>query len=379
MTMTMTMTDTTATANPSQEAVAALGILLTEARQQQGLERREVAAHLGLSSELVRGLEEGDLYSREAPIYVRGYLLRYARFLDLPEAEVLEHYRRLGLQEQPPLQPPADSRSAGISGLLRGFAYLLVFALVIGLGWLGVTQFADQFSTVLSPPPPATTAGAGRTDGTTTPATTVPTTATPAKPAEPVPTTRPAAVASAPAKPAEPASTAKPALTTPPPSVVAPPLTPLPPSVVAPLLTPAVSVPIPTTPPPATTAPVPSPPPPTATPAASQPGPTGSVTATMPLPAVPPPASLPPGHAQLVLELSGDSWVQIKDANGNRLAYDTFRKGATQTLTGPAPFTVILGNSGAVGITLDGKPIDPATYVKRGGVSRFELPAVTAR
>jgi cytoskeleton protein RodZ len=75
----------------------------------------------------------------------------------------------------------------------------------------------------------------------------------------------------------------------------------------------------------------------------------------------------------LVLELTADCWVDIKDASGEQLIYGTLPANSVKAFSGLAPFSVLLGNAEAVKITLNDESIDQASYVKRGGVSRFAL------
>ena len=80
------------------------------------------------------------------------------------------------------------------------------------------------------------------------------------------------------------------------------------------------------------------------------------------------------GESRLILEFSDDCWVEIKDVNGNRLAYGVMKASSVSDLSGSAPFSVTLGNAGAATITLNGKTVDKSVYVpKRGSVSRFTL------
>jgi cytoskeleton protein RodZ len=322
------------TLNLSQEpdnpitTLEALGALLAKARQARGLEQREVANRLGLNAQIIRALEEGTAHQVDAPVFVRGYLLRYARFLGLPEQDILERYKHLGINEQPPLYPaPAASPSAGGSTAIRWSAYLSLAALVAWLAWLGYEQLnAPPGIAVTSPPAEL-----------------------PAQPAVSAATPQPAAEnGGVPAKHAGsiPAETA-----------------------------PAAS---------------PAPPPPAPPPgggedkAGSQAAvPSTPVTETLAVPASespaaanatpPPPPALPPGQAELVLEFKGDCWVSVKDASGQHLAYETSKANTTSTLTGSPPFRIVLGNSGAVAIKLNGQTVDPAIYVKRGGISQFVL------
>lgn len=308
------------TANLPQDTPQALGALLARTRQARGLEPHEIALRLGLSQEVIRALEEGNAQQVDAPVFVRGYLLRYARFLGLPEQDILERYRNLGISEQPPLYlTPATPAKAGSHAVLRGVTYLLLAALLGWLGWLGYEQIptlqdrnaadAQRLPAAALPPdaaqPPARHTGQP-------PAATVPSSPAPS-PATPEPS---------------PGSEAKPleqqtALAVPPPAATAP------------------------------------------TPAEAQPA---AVTA----PATPP-LPLPPGHAELTLNFKGDCWVSIKDAAGQRLAYGVIKANTSNTFTGPAPFRLVLGNSSAVEIKLNGQTIDPATYVKRSGPSQLVL------
>ena len=318
-------------ANP-QDTPASLGTLLARARMARGLEPQEVAIRLGLNPQIIRSLEEGNAHQVDAPVFVRGYLLRYARFLGLPEQEILERYKHLGISEQPPLHLAPAAKSRTRSGtVIRWFAYVLVLGLVIGwLVWLGFEQ-------VNAP-------------------------GTPAIPAAPEPSAERAAPA------------------VPPPAVES--------ASSAPAKRDGDN--------PLATAPVTGSAPPTASPAQPQGGEgeqaSGRQTVTIPpAPATPavsstetqaatnttsvtPTPALLPGHAELVLEFKGDCWVSVKDAKGQRLAYGTVKADTVNTLSGFPPFHIVLGNSSVVTIKLNGQTIDPATYIKRGGPSQFVLP-----
>lgn len=92
---------------PSTEATGAanesLGAWLTQVRTGYGAEQRDVAHHLGLNPTLIQAIETDDFARLGAPVFVRGYLSRYARLLNLPEQAVLERYRQqLGITSQAP-------------------------------------------------------------------------------------------------------------------------------------------------------------------------------------------------------------------------------------------------------------------------------------
>ena len=79
------------------------------------------------------------------------------------------------------------------------------------------------------------------------------------------------------------------------------------------------------------------------------------------------------GH-RLVLELGGDSWNQVFDAQGNRLSYGLAKAGEHLELVGVPPFKAVIGNAAAVTVHYDGNPIDITPY-SLGGVARFTLEA----
>ncbi|MFO1430848.1 MAG: RodZ family helix-turn-helix domain-containing protein [Candidatus Competibacteraceae bacterium] len=314
-----------AATSPS-DVTQALGALLSKARQARGLERQEVALRLGLSQEIIRALEEGNAQQVDAPVFVRGYLLRYARFLGLPEQEILERYRNLGISEQPPLQiAPVRPAKTGSHALLRGITYVLLAALLGWFVWLGYEQvpaWRDQAGSDTARPPTA----ASSTPGVPAPNTGHPGTVPSEHGGQPPAATTPINPVPAPA-PAEPTPGNNGAG-----SVE---------SQTAGITPPAAE----------------------STPAAGAQTPTGAA----------PPASLPPGHAELTLNFKGDCWVSIKDANGQRLAYGVMKANTSNTFTGSAPFRLVLGNSSAVELKLNGRLVDPATYVKRGGPSQLVL------
>jgi cytoskeleton protein RodZ len=79
------------------------------------------------------------------------------------------------------------------------------------------------------------------------------------------------------------------------------------------------------------------------------------------------------GH-RLVLELGGDSWNQVFDAQGNRLSYGLAKAGERLELVGEPPFKAVIGNAAEVTVRYDGNPVDITPY-SLGGVARFTLEA----
>ncbi|MCP5424502.1 MAG: DUF4115 domain-containing protein [Gammaproteobacteria bacterium] len=347
----------------------ALGATLAEARNRLGLEQREVATRLGLNPVLIRHLEEGAFGALGAAVYVRGYLSRYARFLDLSEQEILERHKRLGMNELPPLRVarPIKPQARMKDTVVGWFSYLLVFAIIGGVGWQGYKQVADHLESADDLPPLLRALTGNDRAGLALPKPeTPPDSAQNSAPQSAAPAT--ASTDTQPlAKPA--AETAKPTAQVESPSAT--PAKPAPLAVPTPETTAATSI---------TTIALPMPKP-AAVPETPVPSPISSpqtqVVAEQPAPpASEPVATMTPSDTpQLVIAFSQDCWVEVKDANGQRVAYGIMKANTVNTVSGSGPFSVTLGNAvGVSEIKLNGKPVEQSVYIpRRGTVSRFTL------
>jgi cytoskeleton protein RodZ len=83
-------------------------------------------------------------------------------------------------------------------------------------------------------------------------------------------------------------------------------------------------------------------------------------------------ASAPSANATLVIEYRASSWTDVRDAAGNRLLVGTMPAGSTQTITGAAPFDVVLGNVSHATVTWRGATVDTSAYHKQN-VARLRL------
>ncbi len=80
---------------------------------------------------------------------------------------------------------------------------------------------------------------------------------------------------------------------------------------------------------------------------------------------------------ELDLYFQEDSWVEVRDARGERLMHRLARAGQSQSLRGVAPFAVVLGYVPGVTILLDGEALDLSRYQGRR-LARFSVGAETA-
>lgn len=135
------------------------GVRLRGAREALGLEPEAAAEASGISVRVLEALESEEYYRLEAPVYVRGYLRKYAHFLGLPEAELLEAYTRLIGLEEPAVRAHATTQAmynATSRWLLpAGVGIFVVLLILAGLWTWHYAQQGKRFSNI---PPTAVSA-----------------------------------------------------------------------------------------------------------------------------------------------------------------------------------------------------------------------------
>jgi len=75
----------------------------------------------------------------------------------------------------------------------------------------------------------------------------------------------------------------------------------------------------------------------------------------------------------LEFTFSGDCWVNIYDATGERLAWGIKKGGYVMTISGKAPFKVTLGKPELVSLKYQENTVDLSKF-SRGNIAKFELP-----
>ena len=78
--------------------------------------------------------------------------------------------------------------------------------------------------------------------------------------------------------------------------------------------------------------------------------------------------------ASISLSYTEDSWIDIRDATGKPLIRRLGKAGGSNTITGVAPFEVLLGYSPGVSIEYNGEPYDISAFQSRP-VARFLMNA----
>ena len=84
----------------------ALGERLRELRVEKGLSVAEVASLLYLRADAIEALERNDFEALPAETYVRGYLRNYAQLLEVPAESLLALYAAKDKAPPPPMAPP---------------------------------------------------------------------------------------------------------------------------------------------------------------------------------------------------------------------------------------------------------------------------------
>lgn len=318
------------------------GSLLREAREAKKLSCHEVAAYLRLTSSVIEMLESDDYSKFPGPTFVRGYLRSYARYIGLPVERVLEAYERLSIPEPVQLlaQTPVRKQLHSNDRWVRAVTYIVV-VLVIALPLL---WWKNEIALRLW------------------------------QPEDPI-----AGDAQLPATDSQPSNDVADAQTSVPEQVT---------------YTPTQSSAQPDTAGTTVGAPVSA----TGAGDSAQPnqeaGPgiavvgdasanstaidareTGVAAAQppSPMPANPPQESSATDEQDaLVLRFSEDSWVEIKGGDGKRLLNGLMQAGATRTVNGNPPFSLVLGNAPGVSVEYNGQPFDISPF-RSGRVARFAI------
>lgn len=105
--------------------------------------------------------------------------------------------------------------------------------------------------------------------------------------------------------------------------------------------------------------------------------PASGLQVTPAMPSTPPsiapkPIARADGQANLLMNFSGDAWVEVRDKSGKTIFSQLNRSGQEQSVQGTPPLVLVVGNAGKVRITYNGKLIDLAPHTKVD-VARFKL------
>lgn len=312
------------------ESIEGPGRRLQQARLARKLDLSRAAAQLHLSVQTVEALERDDYTRLPDPVFVRGYIGNYARLVGLPPEQVTSAYNARLPPGGDAVQALGRVRMKDGIGASHRHGRTLALLLVVGLGVLAAFWVKSRLDAPQSTAPDGVTEAPAR--GMSVQPETEPSVArTPPSGADnsgqPTPESLDlvaAARAQEAGEAAEVGSTSSPAQQSPVPDE----------------------------------------------PAAAQPSWPASVVEPAPVePESPGPAGAQP---ELILELLGPCWVDIRDADGQNKIIGELEKGVQKVIQGEPPFSVVLGNSRAVRLLVNGKPYDVGRHAQ-GNVARFKL------
>lgn len=84
---------------------------------------------------------------------------------------------------------------------------------------------------------------------------------------------------------------------------------------------------------------------------------------------------LPAGHVAVTLRFTGDSWVEVYDANKRLLLQDMGHNSNVHQLAGVAPLRVVLGSAPQVELAINGRAASIPTKRVTASVARFAIEA----
>lgn len=96
-----------------------------------------------------------------------------------------------------------------------------------------------------------------------------------------------------------------------------------------------------------------------------------------PSPAASTPALSAPSDndSEIVMHFDKESWVEIYDGEGERIAFGVKKPGYVMTVTGLPPFSIVLEKHQVVDVTLNGETVDLSAFPENR-LAKFNLPLV---
>lgn len=340
------MTNQTQSTDPNDQNVVEFGDSpgrrLRVQRQSRGLAIERIASQLHLKPAIIEALEQDRFDLLPDPVFITGYLRNYARMLGLDPMPLIAAYQAhagtpKSIEPARPI-PGSDRDSGGTRILVRLVSLALAVAVVamIALWWHDRPELAPELGLDTTDPNHLAIDAEGIDEMAPEIAEQAPE-QTPEETTESIPTDGLAIPA-----PPEPPITERSETD--------------PDRAGTRLVSPA-SIPEPTADPVAETmiGPIET----TATPDVETPTPAPESATAM-------------ATTGIVLEFSGPSWLEVRDAAGQRLIVGEMKAGDRREVTGQAPFRFTVGRVNNSSMTVDGKPFDLEGR-SRGNVARFSF------
>jgi cytoskeleton protein RodZ len=155
---------------PETESTAAFGDWLRRQREMREISLRDIADRTKISLRYLQAMEDDRFDLLPAPIFAKGFLREYARYVGLSPDEVVNHYLSVQQQGAGEEEVKKDSTLSGqrparpkpvrnwTYGLFLAAAVLILIGLVAALAWYAERRRDDPAADVTPPPiaaPPA--------------------------------------------------------------------------------------------------------------------------------------------------------------------------------------------------------------------------------
>ncbi|MEO3434735.1 RodZ domain-containing protein [Inquilinus sp. CAU 1745] len=350
-----------------------VGGILRDARERAGYSLREVATLLRIRHAYLQAMEEGRFKDLPGSVYAVGFLKTYGELLDLDVDELVRRFKSEidGAPQHAELNFPAPVPEGRMPGGALVLIALLLGGLVYG-GWYYLASNDRTVAEIVAPLPERFAALiGGASDPVVAPPPEAVTPVTPVPPATETPAAPPAPVAETPLPALEdaPADTPVPTLTADndaPALPAAPSVADTPPAVPAGTVEDAPATALnqpldqPATPVPSTADLPPAPEAPAAAPAAETPAAAATSTVASAPPPLPPAeepvaAPAPALDDGIVITATAQSWVQIRDAEGNLVMTRVLEPGEVYSVPQTDGLRMVTGNAGGLRIMVDGE------------------------
>ena len=160
---------------PEVESTAAFGDWLRRQREMREISLRDIADRTKISLRYLQAMEDDRFDLLPAPIFAKGFLREYARYVGLSPDEVVNHYLSVQQPRAGEEEVKKDATLAGqrpnrpkpvrnwTYGLFLALAVLVLIGLVAALAWYAERRRDDPAADVTPPPiaaPPAPEAAA---------------------------------------------------------------------------------------------------------------------------------------------------------------------------------------------------------------------------
>jgi len=297
------------------------GRILAAARTERGMSVSEVAQRLKFSLRHIEALEADRYDALPSGPFVRGMIRTYAKLLGLDPARLLQDLPHPATASEPAMQPrdmsvpfPQESRPGSRVYLL--LSMLIIVAVVVVLAEWFIRSQRNASEDAALPPTTATPVSKAETPDTSAPLS-----------VEPAPMQAPQPGADAMATQPAPATAAAPQPTS--------------------SSSPGSQLDGGSTPPSLATNGQ-------ATPGAAASGENLAGSAPTPTPTA---EAVPPGRARLKFTFELDSWVEVKDANGDIVLSAINPAGTEREVVGTPPLSLVIGNASGVRLSYNGEPV----------------------